>query len=256
VSGLTFWETLYAPDFKMPAHCHRNAFLYLVRQGVLTEVCDWKSETAHPSTLIFHPSGQLHANHFLGAGARVFNVELDSGWLDRLQACSLVLDAPAYFQGGHLVGLAARLYEEARETDPASRFVVEGLALELLAQMARHSVSLAERTPPHWLQQARELLHEQFSASLTLSEIASVVGVHPVHLASSFRRHFGCTVGDYVRRLRIESSSHQLIQSDVPLSEIALDAGFANQSHFTRTFRRLMGTTPAAYRKFFSQRPN
>ena len=50
-----------------------------------------------------------------------------------------------------MTGLAARLYEEARETDPASRLVVEGLTLELLAQMARHSVSVAERRSPHWL---------------------------------------------------------------------------------------------------------
>src|SRR5260370_36534674 len=107
----------------MPAHSHRNAFLYLVRQGAPTEVCGRNSETASPSTLIFHPPGQLHANHFLGAGVRVFNVELDSRWLDRLQPCSLVLDAPAYFQDARLAGLAARLYEEARETDLASSLV-------------------------------------------------------------------------------------------------------------------------------------
>ena len=93
---------------------------------------------------------------------------------------------------------------------------------------------------------------KRFSETLTLEEIAAVAGVHPVHLASVFRRHYGCTVGDAVRRLRIDYACRQLARSEVSLAEIALDAGFASQSHFTRTFRRLTGTTPAQYRKIFS----
>lgn len=254
VTGLTFWETIYAPEHRMDAHAHRNAFVYLVLQGGLTEVCDRRAQTALASSVIFHPPGQVHANQFLDVGARALSIELDALWLARLREHPLTLDAPVYVRGGRLTGLAVQLHQEVHEADPASALAVEGLALELLAEIARRCAPAAERRPPRWLRQVRELLHAQFSASLTLDEIAAVAGVHPVHLASVFRQQYRCTVGDYVRRLRIDYACRQLAQSDLPLAEIALDAGFAHQSHFTRTFRRLTGTTPARYRKTFSSR--
>jgi AraC family transcriptional regulator len=251
-AGLTVWETIYAPGFKIRAHSHKNAFVYLVLRGALTETCDRQTRTALPSTVIFHPAGQVHANHFLEAGASAFSVELDDQWLERLQSHSLALDAPAYFDGGRLPSLAAHLYREAHQTDTASALVTEGLALELLAQAARCRVTVTERKPPRWLQQAKELLHEQFATSLTLEEIASVAGVHPVYLSTTFRRQFGCTIGEYLRRLRIDDACRRLARSELPLAEVALEAGFANQSHFTRTFKRLTGLTPSEYRRSFS----
>jgi AraC family transcriptional regulator len=129
---------------------------------------------------------------------------------------------------------------------------MEGLALELLGELARRRAGGAESRPPRWLRQARALLQERFAEGLTLEEIALAVGVHPAHLASVFRAQHGCTVGDYLRRLRIEFACREIARSDTPLVEIALDAGFANQSHFTRIFKRLTGMTPAAYRRAFS----
>jgi AraC family transcriptional regulator len=251
VGGLTSWETRYAPDFRMPAHAHENAFLYLVLEGALTERCDRQTRTALPATVIFHPPRQVHANHFLDAGARAFNLELDARWLDRLQGETMTLDEPAYFQGGRVAGLAAQLHQETRQTDAASALVVEGLFLELLGETARRGAPLAERKPPRWLQQAKELLHERFAAGLTLEEIAAAVGVHPVYLSTMFRQQFGCTIGDTVRRLRIDDACCRLIWSQLPLAEIALEAGFANQSHFSRTFKRLTGLTPSEYRRAF-----
>src|SRR3546814_16535137 len=73
-------------------------------------------------------------------------------------------------------------------------------------------------------------------------------GVHPVHLAREFHRRFGCTVGHYIRQRRIEFACHRLTASRDPLSEIAVEAGFADQDHLTNTFRRLVGMPPARVR--------
>jgi AraC family transcriptional regulator len=248
-AGLTFWETVYAPGLAMRRHAHRNAFLYFVLQGGLAEVCDRKPRIALASGVIFHPAGQVHANRFLDSGARALSIELDRQWLERLQAQAVVLDRPVYAEGGRPSGLAIQLYQEAGRTDAASGLVVEGLVLELLGAIARCRAPVAECRPPRWLRTVSELLHARFAESMSLEEIASVAGVHPVYLASAFRRHYRSTVGDYVRRLRIDYACGRLARSDLSLAEIALEAGFANQSHFTRTFRRLMGTTPAVYRK-------
>jgi AraC family transcriptional regulator len=79
--------------------------------------------------------------------------------------------------------------------------------------------------------------------------LAVGVGVHPVTLARAFRRAFGCTIGEYLRRLRIERAAEQLATGTQPLAEIALAAGFADQSHFSNVFRRRVGMSPSAYRR-------
>jgi AraC family transcriptional regulator len=81
--------------------------------------------------------------------------------------------------------------------------------------------------------------------------MAEAVGAHPVYLSREFHRHFRCTVGEYVRQLRIELACHKLSGSDEPLALIALAAGFFDQSHFSRTFKLLTGMSPAQYRKTF-----
>jgi AraC family transcriptional regulator len=98
-------------------------------------------------------------------------------------------------------------------------------------------------------QRSGDLLHARFAESLSLDQIASAVGIHADHLTHAFRRQYGCTVGDYLRQLRIEFACRQMTTSDMPLVEIALAAGFADQSHFTKTFKRLMGMTPGDFQR-------
>ena len=75
------------------------------------------------------------------------------------------------------------------------------------------------------------------------------MGVHPAHLARCFKREYGQTVGEYARALRLEWAAEQLALDDASLAEIALGAGFADQSHFTRAFRQHAGVTPGRYRE-------
>ena len=144
-----------------------------------------------------------------------------------------------------------RLYREFRLMDAVSPLAIEGLVLEILAELVRLTAS--SRLPP-WLLRARELIHDRFQENLGLADIAAAVGVHPVYLASTFRRHFRRTIGDYQRQLRVEFACKQLATGLTPLAEIALAAGFADQSHFARVFKRHLGMTPGTYRKQFCDR--
>ena len=68
-------------------------------------------------------------------------------------------------------------------------------------------------------------------------------------MARVFRQHCGVTLGEYVRKLRVDFAARQLISTDEPLTGIAFAAGFSDQSHFTRTFKRQTGMTPDAFRR-------
>jgi AraC family transcriptional regulator len=102
---------------------------------------------------------------------------------------------------------------------------------------------------PQWLEQARERIHADLAARPSLTGLAESVGVHPVTLARAFRRAFGCTVGEYVRTLRIERATRQLAETDLPLAVIALAEGFSDQSHFSNLFRQHNGLSPFQFRR-------
>ncbi len=126
--------------------------------------------------------------------------------------------------------------------------------LELLAEVSRSRDGVSDRRPPRWLREARDLLQARFTQSQSVDEIAAMVGIHPHHLTRAFREQYGCTFGEYLRKLRVEHAQRQLSTSDTPLMEIAVEAGFSDQSHFSKTFKRHTGMTPTEFRRTFSLR--
>lgn len=142
-------------------------------------------------------------------------------------------------------GLGRRIVCELAAPDASSELAIEGLVLQVLALGERES------TPTRfadWLSTIVELLHERTPRTPTLTELAAAAGVHPGHLSRTFSRAYGVSVCEYSRRLRLEWAVSEL-EGDTPLAQLALDAGFADQSHFTRAFRRHLGVTPGRYRE-------
>lgn len=248
VAGLLLSEITYTPQLELPKHTHEHAGFCLVLQGTYDEKYDGKTLACKPQTVTFSPAGEKHSNQFDRAGSHCFVIDIEPRWLQGMCEGELKLDSPSEFSGGCLPWLATRLYREFCESDAASRLVIEGLALEMIAETARRCARTRTHKSPRWLQQTKEILHAQFSEHLSLSVLSATVGVHPVYLASGFRRCYGSTVGEYLRRLRIEYACREIRLSASSLIEIALGAGFSSQSHFSRTFKRLTGMTPAEYR--------
>jgi AraC-like DNA-binding protein len=159
-----------------------------------------------------------------------------------------LLDRVREIRCADIAAEAPRILSEVRRPDRYNAICAEARILVLLSGAAR--IQIADRDgnrPPGWLARARELLHEEWRTNVTLSRIASIVGMHPCHLAHVFRQYYGESVGSYLRRLRISWAISQLLL-DKPISHIAIEAGFSDQSHFTRACKRHLGVTPAAYR--------
>lgn len=253
VAGLMLAERTYAPGFRTPRHSHENAFFCLILQGRSTETYSTRTRECNPHTLLFHPADELQSEHFHSSGGRCFIIELEHAWADRLGDYAAVLQASAGYRGGTLNALAAKLYKEFRGADEASPLVIEGLMLEMLGEGHRLFRAVSGRKPPRWLNEVTEHLRARFAETSRLNDLARMVSVHPVHLAQAFRHHHRCTVGEYVRQLRLEFACRQLITSGMPLSEVALRCGFSDQSHFTRTFKRHTGMSPSQFRKLLSK---
>jgi AraC family transcriptional regulator len=118
------------------------------------------------------------------------------------------------------------------------------LLLQLTGEFSRGLLRIGPGPPP-WRADITEFLQANYKTDLSLAAIGREVGAHPVHVAQVFRRFQGCTIGEYLRRLRVHFACRELAGGDVPLARIAAESGFADQSHFSRTFKALMSMSPS-----------
>lgn len=252
VDGISLTEVHYAPGFAMGRHAHPEAYFTLALSGAYTEQVEGGSRTCEEGTVVFRPAGEPHASQFHGAASRCLRVRLSSEWLAMLPGGFRLPDRSVDTSQGRVNWLAVQLYGEFLEHDSASRLGITGLTLAMLGAIGRPARATRNGVPA-WLPRVLDRIQAEFHGPLSLAELAATAGIHPVHLSRAFRQCRGITVAAYIRRLRFESSLHQLSTSERPLTEIALAAGFADQSHFSRTFKKMTGLTPKEYRDRFAR---
>ena len=241
-------ECLYNPGLHIPVHEHSRAYFFLVLEGTCTETDERGTRCAGPEALGFQPAGSSHADFWQGGG-RCFSFEVPPAKLALAGTYTPMLRHPFEVTTGEPVRIARRLYGEFQRIDEVSPLVVEGLILELLAEAARSQHREAGTKPPTWLRRVQDIARHCFTDRPRLADIAAEVGIHPVHLCREFRKHCGCTFGEYVRELRLAFASEQLRNTRKSLTDVALSAGFSDQSHLTRSFRRYSGLTPLQFRR-------
>ncbi len=246
-------EALYPPALRQPRHTHLFASFSFVSSGGYLENFGRKAFSRRAATVIFHPPYEPHAVDYEN-GVRILSVHFSFEKLARIREQSVVLDAPSSCRSETAAWLGARLRQQLRQTDAASGLAIEGLVLEMLAEASHSRIGSKEKNLPRWFKEAKDFLHDNFAESFALETVAQVAGVHPAHLSRVFREKFGCTVGEYVRRLRVENACRQISTTDAPLSEIAAHAGFFDQSHLNKTFKNLFNLTPYEYRKIHRPR--
>ncbi len=237
---------------RLPLHTHERATVAVILNGSFDGLMRGASRPCPASTVLTEPPGELHGNQFERAGADVLTVQPDPARAELLEPFAGVLSEVNHMRDLGVASVARRAAGELRTPDSVTPLAVEGLVLELLALAARlrkASTIGAERRPPRWLAEARALLHDRYRENLRLGDIATAVGVHPVHLARVFRLSYGMPVGSYARGLRLTWAAGRLRDSGDSIAQIALEAGFFDQSHFTRAFKQHFGRTPLAYRR-------
>ncbi len=208
---------------------------------------------------VIHPTGHQDAGTLIvlggGLASSVMALAttrsgLEEGMLDRI----LVAPVPPQLCVRHHI-LARRLSRQLL-ADPLE---VEAGVLELLAEsftaLSCHSApdwSSASETRRRHLRQvqdAKRLLAERYRESVTVAEVANVVGASPFHFSRLFRFYTGTSIHRYLNRLRLTSSIEMILDSKHTLSHIALELGFSSHSHFTEAFRKEFHFPPSQARK-------
>jgi AraC-like DNA-binding protein len=227
-------ETEHRPA-SIPLHAHELASFCLVLEGRFHERLGGEEKTFEKRGIIFRAAGQLHSDIFEAPRSRCFNVLFDAALLARsggshrpdLSAASPIL---------------ARILRQSR--GGGSILTSEGLVLQLIGEVFRPAA-----VPRPLVVETERIIARRFTEPLTVSGIAAELSTHPVHLSRTFRIERGIGITDAIRALRIAYAVELLDDDRLTLADVALRAGFADQSHFTKVFRKEMQRTPGEYRR-------
>lgn len=232
----------------VPTHTHETAHFCFIIKGEYESTVKDKLLPCSTLTMLYHPAGTTHRDHFYSEGGQFLTISLNPKANKTLLDEIKMFDCSVKFNDGEISWLGKRICKELNCLDNLSPIVLEGMANELLVYATRSSEK--SNKPPNWLEKAYGLINDRCNEKITIAEIASTVGVHPLHLARTFRVFFNCSPGEYLRKCRTDFASNLLLNSNKTLAEIALMSGFSDQSQFTQSFKQAVGTTPKKFRTF------
>jgi len=235
-------------DLKPLMHSHDNPLISLLLQGTMRERDQRRTVDCGPFSLNLQSPGYVHSHEITSKEAMSLCAMFMPDFLKRLSIPPTALEMPTIYESGPVIEVGLRIYREMWASDEASDLVLEGLFLQLVGEMDRADMP-RDLLPPPWLEEAKDLLNDRYLDGLSLVQIADEIGVHPSHLSRTFRRHFGQTLGEYVRSLRIDHAIRQLASTDCPISQIAATAGFSDHAHFSRECKKRLGMTPVELRR-------
>src|SRR4051812_49342451 len=239
-------EGRFAAGAALPCHVHEAPVVGLVLEGAGVEEVRGRTRDVSAQDILFTPAYAPHGYRF-GTRGRWFNIQLSDSWLARVTDGGPRLAETAQIIHSRTASAwAARVRAEVRERDAVSRLAVDGALLLMIADLVRAKSDTAP-TRPRWLAVVEEALEESGTAPPELHELAALAGVQQAHLLRTFRRYHGGTIANWLRRRRVERARIEVARGNRPLSVIAVDAGFADQPHFNRAFRKAFGETPGEY---------
>lgn len=247
VGELTLTDTEYTHE-QVDWHYHENAYFTFILAGRVLEGDRKQQQPCAAGSLLFHHWQEAHYNRKPPGYTRGFHIEVPPAWFASVGLAPCAVQGSVHVRDPAVKNIIYRIFHETQLNDPSSALAIESLltaGLQHLARGAEHASAAA----PLWVGRIRELLHDTPLVPWTLVGLAHEAGIHPAHLSRGFPLYFSCTLGQYVRHLRVQRALTLFFDPQLSLLDIALACGFYDQSHFIRCFQAVMHERPARYRQ-------
>ncbi|MCP2014020.1 AraC-like DNA-binding protein [Deinococcus sp. HSC-46F16] len=238
-------------------HTHDTYSIGLLAQGAMTFECRGATHTLRPGFIgLIHPD-EVHTGHAETRDGWTYrNFYPDAGLLrgafmpsgsraDRLPRLPVVIHDPVLF---HALVTAYRAFEEHAPSLAREALMREALTDLVLRHALRPPTLPTAGQEPRALHLVRTVLEDDFARNVTLDELARLAGLNPYTLLRAFRRAHGLPPHAYQLQVRLRHAK-RFLRGGETVAQAALRAGFADQSHFGRHFRRTFGVTPGQYRQ-------
>lgn len=242
-AGFITSKTVYEDNYNKELHCHENPHLSFILQGGNIEYKNQKNNIRNAGDVLFYHSGELHKTLPATDKTKNLNLEIDGAFLTK----NLLSENDLY---GVISGsmdsrlFMLKVHSELQHNDTLTETAIHTLLLNFIKSPGTTNLKMIK-----WCSRLEEILHDEWNDNHSLSELSKRLDVHPVTISKYFTKYFGCTYGEYVRKLRINKSLAFIKNSDLSLTEIAFLCGFADQSHFVRVFKFYTGLNPKYFQK-------
>ncbi len=244
-TGLKIVVRHYLPDEAFGIHTDNDFRISIVLSGALLESTLRQDHCARPMSIALKSPDFKHSNRFGPKGAVLLSIEWDPDnppeylSLPGQGGVNWLHDAPAG-------AASARFLNRLKNAD--SWQTLQEDALLFMADLSGN-IPATHAEPPGWLKRIEEQILDEFYRPVLVQDLAREAGVHPVYLARLFRRYYSCSIKEFLQEIRLREAISAVADGETPLSHIAFDAGFSDQSHLTRMFRLKTGASPAQFGK-------
>lgn len=226
-------------------HSHHNATISFLYQGADVEYRKRADQYKRKAgDIFFYDSGEPHKTISTLQTSKNVNIELRNSRFLK-DNCSTVNLQKLISNDIEANLIAVKILKEMTIADDYSPIALESLCLDLTALSNR----VQSNIKPAWVSLIAEVLDDNWQQKYSLSELSEIAGVHPITISKNFRRYFLCSLGEYVRKIKIRNSIPLIKNSKMSLTEIAYTCGFADQSHFIRNFKAYTGYLPKDFQK-------
>ncbi|HET6655944.1 MAG TPA: AraC family transcriptional regulator [Gammaproteobacteria bacterium] len=253
--GFSVLPHQYRPHQRMGRHRHPEAYICLVTEGGFLDTGLPNAMAADAGSVLLRPRNDEHTTACGEAGASCLKIELRPGWLaeDDLRALfhdRLTLSSAGLALLGQKIDRLMRVYPTQHNgTALKTRLELESTVIDLLAHLVRPSTRGGNGSYDNWLETLRQAIIDDPFRQWTATTLAMRTGRHPVHISRAFRERYGEPVGSFFRRQRLERCRELVANGNVALVDVAAEAGYADQSHFTRAYKQAFGVTPGQERE-------
>jgi AraC-like DNA-binding protein len=231
-----------------PPHIHEEYSFAVVLGGIETTVCRNATFTARRGNVLIVNPEEVHSNKSIKSEYRVIKVPTET--IDRLTQEFSGTPPPVFFPDPVLndrVMFRKLLELQLKLELPASSLEHESLFLATMRRlMGGANKKFSSKTDNRYVGLVREYLRAHYAENVTLSQLTSLTTLSPFYLLRMFRNSTGVPPHEYQTQVRI-AHARKLIRTGSPLSEVALETGFFDQSHLSRNFKRIVGITPRQY---------
>jgi AraC-like DNA-binding protein len=240
LSGAISVRVIEAGGSVVEEHCHDWPVLSLYVMGDVLKVQEGGSVRVNRPAVILHGAREPHSNLIGSSGLEQLDIQFDPAWIKRSAADGRGR-CVSFWSGGSVVGDANR--HRLKWLDP--RACAAELA-SATAQFLDRAFAAEERREPEWLPTVlRKLEREEVQST---EQLARELGMHPGWLAQAYRDAVGEGLRQTVQRHRVERATKLLRTTNLEAADVAAAAGFCDQSHMIRSFKRLLGRTPSRIR--------
>lgn len=222
-------------------HHHENTHISLVLQGGNMESRKNRDFQVTTGRTMFYNAGESHLNRHTVFPSKNLNIEFKKEFFKNNEL------EPRYFTHPNLQNIdiylnLLNIYNELRLGDVYAIQTMDFSINQLLKSDDTSSYI------PTWVKQMKEIIEDRWDEFIPLKELATIFNVHPVTISKYLKKYYKCTLGDYMRKIKIEKAHSFLANTNKSIKEISDICGFSDQSHMIKVFKAYIGFLPKQIR--------